>query len=133
MPPSLRQRTLDGGSPKPNTEKSGHKHTRKGPGWRKPKSKAAKKGAERTPTKGKIKPKRAISKDIRKAATQYDMARAPKRSALDPPDSSGKAGDPHRLERGALVRRSTRISEGHRLSLDWRLVGAAAEPPEELD
>ena len=61
---------------------------------------------------------------LSKKKTKPEVARAPKRSNSDPPDSCGKEGDPHDLDRGKLGTDRIHLSAKSRRRLDNRYVGA---------
>lgn len=132
MPKTLVQKALDGSAPGPVPRVDVRRHSRMYPRMEEhnAKGKAGRKGkaAQRTspPAMKKKKVARSVLAQQRAAETRVALKRAPRQTPLDPPDSCGKAGNPHDLEVGALAKSLGHISKKHRRSLDSRLLGAAA-------
>ena len=61
-----------------------------------------------------------------------DFETAPKRRRGDPPDSCGKAGDPHDLETGELVTKPYSRSKKAQRRLSYRIVGGGGMTRAEL-
>ena len=78
------------------------------------------------------KKKLSASRDNRRAVTINTMKNAPKRRRGDPPNSCGKAGDPHDVEEGALAKVQAPLSKASRARLDARYVGAGGQTRREL-
>lgn len=126
----LVQRALNGSLPGPVRRIPVRAHTKSDPRWKehKDKGKARRKGKAQALTspstsKKKKTTKRTVKAMLRAARTRAEVKNAPKKTQLDPPDSCGKAGDPHDLEGGALVKSLGHISTKRRRRLDQQLVG----------